>query len=187
MKVKKTNIEDILIIEPNIFKDDRGYFMEMHHQHRYDAFLSNRVFVQDNLSFSKRHALRGLHFQKKHPQAKLIQVISGEIFDVAVDIRQGSPTFGKWTGETLSETNRQQFFIPEGFAHGFCVLSETAHVSYKCTDIFYPEDDSGIVWSDPDIGIDWPITAPILSEKDQNLPTLSSLASEQLPIIDNNK
>ena len=185
MKIKKSNIEDILIIEPDVFEDDRGYFMEVHHQHRYYTFLSNRVFVQDNLSFSKKHTLRGLHFQKKHPQAKLIQVISGEIFDVAVDIRQGSPTFGKWTGETLSETNRLQFFIPEGFAHGFCVLSETAHVSYKCTDIFYPEDDSGIVWSDPDIGIDWPITAPVLSEKDQNLPTLSSLASEQLPIIDN--
>ena len=187
MKIKKSNIEDVLIIEPDVFEDDRGYFMEVHHQYRYYTFLSNRVFVQDNLSFSKRHALRGLHFQKKHPQAKLIQVISGEIFDVAVDIRQGSPTFGKWTGETLSETNRLQFFIPEGFAHGFCVLSETAHVLYKCTDIFYPEDDSGIVWSDPDIGIDWPITAPVLSEKDQNLPTLSSLASERLLIIDNIK
>jgi len=187
MKVKKTNIEDILIIEPDIFEDDRGYFMEMHQQQRYDGLLNNRVFVQDNLSFSKKHALRGLHFQNKHPQAKLIQVISGEIFDVAVDIRQGSPTFGKWEGETLSETNRLQFFIPEGFAHGFCVLSETAHVSYKCTDIYYPEDDNGIVWSDPDIGIDWPITAPILSEKDKKLPTLSSLASEQLPIIDHIK
>lgn len=187
MKIRKLHIKGVLIIEPDVFEDNRGFFMEIYHHRRVVEFLGDRLFVQDNLSFSKKHTLRGLHFQVKHPQAKLIQVISGEIFDVAVDIRQGSPSFGKWAGVTLSEKNRHQFFIPEGFAHGFCVLSKTAHVLYKCTDIYYPDDDSGILWSDPGINIDWPVKNPILSEKDKNLQTLSRLKPKQFPNIDSSK
>jgi dTDP-4-dehydrorhamnose 3,5-epimerase len=179
MNIKKLNIEDILLIEPDVYEDQRGFFMEVFHHNHYSQIMNHRNFVQDNLSFSKRHTLRGLHFQIKHPQAKFVQAISGEIFDVAVDIRKESPTFGRWIGEILSDQNRRQLFIPEGFAHGFCVLSETAHVLYKCTEIYYPEDDNGIVWSDPDIGIDWPIKDPILSEKDKHLPSLTSFQSKQ--------
>lgn len=179
MNIKKLNIEDILLIEPDVYEDHRGFFMEIYHHIHHAELMDGREFVQDNISFSKKHTLRGLHFQIKHPQAKFIQVISGEIFDVAVDIRKESPTFGRWIGEILSDKNRRQLFIPEGFAHGFCVLSETAHVLYKCTDIYYPEDDKGILWSDPDIGIEWPIKNPILSEKDKHLPSLSSFESEQ--------
>ncbi len=181
MKIKQLSIEDVLIIEPDVFEDNRGFFMEMYHHQRYSDFLKDCIFVQDNLSFSKKYTLRGLHFQVKHPQAKLIQVISGEVFDVAVDIRQDSPTFGQWVGAHLSDKNRHQFFIPEGFAHGFCVLSQTAHVLYKCTDMYFPEDDKGILWSDPEIDIDWPAKTPILSEKDKQLPRLSDMKPNELP------
>lgn len=173
MNIIKTSLEGVLIIEPNVFKDSRGFFMETYHEERYRQFGIDRIFVQDNLSYSVQGTLRGLHFQKKHPQAKLVQVITGEIFDVAVDIRQGSPTFGKWTGVSLSDQNQRQLFIPEGFAHGFCVMSETCHFSYKCSDFYAPDDEGGILWSDPDIGIEWLIKEPIISEKDKKHPRLS--------------
>ncbi|QTA85753.1 dTDP-4-dehydrorhamnose 3,5-epimerase [Desulfonema magnum] len=180
MNIITTSIEGILVIEPKVFKDNRGFFMETYQQHRYSEFGINHTFVQDNLSFSARGTLRGLHFQVTRPQAKLVQAITGEIFDVAVDIRPGSPTFGKWTGIHLSEQNKRQLFIPEGFAHGFCVLSEIAHFLYKCSDVYQPDDEGGILWSDPDIGIDWPVKNPVISDKDRKYPHLSDLLPEQL-------
>ncbi len=154
--------------------------METYQQDRYRDIGINKNFVQDNLSFSVKGTLRGLHFQIKHPQAKLVQVISGEIFDVAVDIRPGSPTYGKWTGIYLSEQTLTQVFVPEGFAHGFCVLSETAHFLYKCSDFYAPDDEGGILWSDPDIAIDWPIKDPVVSDKDRRHPCLSFMLPGQL-------
>jgi dTDP-4-dehydrorhamnose 3,5-epimerase len=185
MKIITTAIEGILIIEPNIFMDRRGFFLETYNQKRYNAAGIITTFVQDNLSYSLKNTLRGLHFQIKHPQAKLIQVISGEIFDVAVDLRSGSATFGKWTGIHLSDENRRQVFIPEGFAHGFCVLSESALFHYKCSDFYAPDDEGGIIWSDPDIGIEWPVENPIVSEKDNQYQKLSDLTAEQLPSFNN--
>ncbi len=167
MKIIKTLLEGVFIIEPKVFRDSRGFFMETYNQNRYRESGIHRIFVQDNLSCSVKGTLRGLHFQVKHPQAKLVQVITGEIFDVAVDIRPDSPTFGKWAGVYLSDQNRRQLFIPEGFAHGFCVLSETAHFLYKCSDFYAPEDEGGIIWSDPEIGINWPVNNPIISDKDK--------------------
>ena len=181
MKIITTSIEGILIIEPKTFEDNRGFFMETYNQKRYNASGINATFVQDNLSYSLKNTLRGLHFQIKHPQAKLIQVISGEIFDVAVDLRSGSATFGKWTGIHLSDENKRQMFIPEGFAHGFCVLSEFALFYYKCSDFYAPEDEGGIIWSDPDIGVEWPVENPIISEKDNQFQKLSGLTAEKLP------
>jgi dTDP-4-dehydrorhamnose 3,5-epimerase len=181
MKVETTALEGVIIIEPRIFKDQRGYFMETYHADRYRQTGFPRRFVQDNLSFSTRGTLRGLHFQRQHPQEKLVQAVSGEVFDVAVDVRPGSPTFGRWTGILLSEQNKRQVFIPAGFAHGFCVLSPTARFLYKCTDFYDPEDEGGIIWSDPTIGIAWPVKEPIISEKDRQFPRLSELSSEQLP------
>ena len=181
MNIITTSLEGVLIIEPRVFKDNRGFFLETYNQNKYQKSGIKRLFVQDNLSYSVRGTLRGLHFQIKHPQAKLVQVINGEIFDVAVDIRKGSSTFGKWTGIVLSDQNKRQLFIPEGFAHGFCVLSETAHFSYKCSDFYAPDDEGGIIWSDPDIGIEWPVKDPIISEKDKNYPRLCELLPEQFP------
>jgi len=181
MKIITTSIEGILIIEPKTFKDNRGFFMETYNQKRYTASGINSAFVQDNLSYSLKNTLRGLHFQIKHPQAKLIQVISGEIFDVAVDLRSGSATFGKWTGIHLSGENKRQMYIPEGFAHGFCVLSEFALFHYKCSDFYAPEDEGGIIWFDPDIGIEWPVENPIISEKDNQFQKLFDLTAEKLP------
>ena len=146
--------------------------METHHQARYAEAGLNRVFVQDNHSRSKKHVLRGLHYQLTQPQGKLVFVVAGEIFDVAVDIRKGSPTFGKWTGAYLSDENKQQIYVPEGFAHGFVVLSEFADVIYKCTDFYAPGDERGIYWADPSIAINWPIKDPILSDKDRECPRL---------------
>jgi dTDP-4-dehydrorhamnose 3,5-epimerase len=184
MKTIRTSIEGPLIIEPRVFEDQRGYFMETFHQERYDGSGISRVFVQDNLSFSVRGTLRGLHFQDQKPQAKLVQVIAGEIFDVAVDLRPDSNTFGSWVGVNLSDSNKRQLFIPEGFAHGFCVLSETVHFLYKCTDFYYPEGEKGILWSDPAIGIQWPIDSPIISEKDGSLPLLSEVHPDPEPFPD---
>ena len=181
MKIITTSIKGILIVEPKTFKDKRGFFMETYNQNRYNESGISATFVQDNLSYSLKNTLRGLHFQIKHPQAKLIQVISGEIFDVAVDLRPGSATFGKWTGVHLSDENRRQVFIPKGFAHGFCVLSEFALFYYKCSDFYAPDDEGGIIWSDPDIGIEWPVENPIISEKDKQYYKLSGLTAEQLP------
>jgi dTDP-4-dehydrorhamnose 3,5-epimerase len=180
MKVIATDIEDVLIIEPQVFQDGRGYFLETYHANRFKAVELNPAFVQDNLSLSVRNTLRGMHFQVTHPQAKLVQAITGEIFDVAVDIRSGSSTFGRWVGVYLSEQNKRQVFIPPGFAHGFCVLSDRAHVAYKCTAYYKPDDEGGILWSDPAIGIDWPISDPIISDKDNQLPCMNEIPPEKL-------
>jgi len=181
MNIITTSIEGVLIIEPTVFNDNRGFFMETYQNERYQKYGISRVFVQDNLSFSVHGTLRGLHYQIKRSQAKLVQVITGEIFDVAVDIRYGSSTFGKWTGAYLSDQNKRQLYIPEGFAHGFCVISKTAHFLYKCSDFYAPEDEYGIHWADPDIGIDWPVKNPIVSEKDRQNPKLCDLLPRQLP------
>ncbi len=182
MNIITTSIEGILIIEPQTFEDQRGFFMETYNQSRYVKAGVNKVFVQDNLSYSLKGTVRGLHFQIENPQAKLVYVITGEIFDVAVDIRPGSATFGQWTGIHLSDKNRRQLYIPEGFAHGFCVLSDTTHFFYKCSDFYAPKDEGGIICSDPDIGIRWPVENPTISEKDQQYPKLSDLTHGQLPI-----
>ncbi len=187
MKIIPTSIEKILIIEPDVFKDQRGFFMETYHQKRYQELGVNRVFVQDNLSFSRRGTLRGLHYQIQNPQAKLVQVISGEIYDVAIDIRAGSPSFGQWVGVHLSDKNNRQLFIPEGFAHGFCVLSDTALFSYKCSKLYAPDDESGILWSDSDLNIDWPIKTPTISDKDSQYPTLSDVEMNRLPVWENQR
>jgi len=175
MNLISTSLKGLLIIEPKVFEDNRGYFMETHHHERFQSAGFDGNFVQDNLSFSKKGTLRGLHFQITHPQAKLVQAITGKIFDVAVDIRSESPTFGKWSSALLSEENKRQLFIPGGFAHGFCVLSENAHVVYKCSDYYNPEDEGGILWSDPAVAIDWPVKDPALSEKDLQYPCLKDL------------
>ena len=180
MKALATTLEGLLILEPKVFEDERGYFLETYHAQRYRESGVAPCFVQDNLSFSQQDILRGLHFQISRPQTKLVHVISGEIFDVAVDIRPDSATFGKWAGIVLSEKNKRQLLIPAGFAHGFCVLSQTAHVAYKCSDFYNPADEGGIRWSDPDIGIDWPVKNPILSGKDSRLPYLADLTPDRL-------
>ncbi len=181
MQIQPTSLENALIIEPSVFKDDRGYFMESYQQERYRDAGIGCQFVQDNLSYSIQNTLRGLHYQYPFQQAKLIQVIKGEVFDVAVDIRVGSPTFGKWEGVRLSADNCRQFFIPEGFAHGFCVISEDAIFHYKCSQVYNLETEGGIAWNDPDIGIKWPIETPILSAKDQSFESLSAVSPGRLP------
>lgn len=183
MNVINTDIPDLLIIEPKVFGDQRGYFLETFQAERYKSAGILCDFVQDNLSFSAKGVLRGLHFQIKHPQAKLVQVLKGSVYDVAVDIRPGSPTFGKWVGIELSEDNHRQFFIPQGFAHAFCVLSDTALFNYKCSDYYNPHDEGGIIWSDPEIGIDWPMNSPVLSQKDSIYPKLSEIKPENLPVF----
>lgn len=183
MNVIKTDLPGVIILEPKVFGDQRGYFLETFQAERYRNAGVDRNFVQDNLSFSARGVLRGLHFQKRNPQAKLVQVLKGSVYDVAVDIRLGSQTFGKWTGVELSEDNHRQFFIPEGFAHAFCVLSDTALFSYKCSDYYRPDDEGGIIWSDPGIGIKWPIKDPVLSQKDSLYPRLSGIGPENLPVL----
>jgi dTDP-4-dehydrorhamnose 3,5-epimerase len=184
MKIIPTSLKEVLIIEPDVFADKRGFFMETYHQERYRNSGISQAFVQDNLSSSVKGTLRGLHYQIDQPQAKLVQVVSGEIYDVAVDIRKNSPTFGKWTGVHLSSETKRQLFIPEGFAHGFCVLSETALFLYKCSDLYAPGDEGGILWSDPAIGIEWPVTNPIISEKDNRLPCLSEIQPHRLPRVE---
>lgn len=152
----KADIDGLYVIEPTVFGDNRGYFMETYNHNDFKDAGLDMVFVQDNQSKSGKGVLRGLHFQKKHPQGKLVRVVSGEVFDVAVDIRKGSKTFGKWFGVMLSAENKKQFYISEGFAHGFLVLSDGAEFVYKCTDFYHPEDEGGIIWNDPGIGIKWP-------------------------------
>ena len=181
VRFTETSLPGVLIIEPQVFNDARGFFLETYHHGKYDEGGIGRAFVQDNHSHSQCGTLRGLHYQLGHAQGKLIYVVTGEIFDVAVDIRKGSPYFGKWVGVTLSAENKHQLYVPEGFAHGFCVLSKTADVFYKCTDIYSPVDEGGILWADPDIGIDWPVETPILSEKDGMYPKLSEVPEEFLP------
>jgi dTDP-4-dehydrorhamnose 3,5-epimerase len=182
MNIAPTSINDVLIIEPDVFEDKRGYFMEIYHPKRYRECGIWTDFVQDNLSFSVQSTLRGLHYQINQPQAKLVQVLVGRVFDVAVDIRYRSGTFGKWTAAYLSEENKRQMLIPEGFAHGFCVLSSTALVLYKCSDLYDPLNEGGILWCDPDIGIDWPVKDPIVSEKDRKNLCLSDLSPAKLPL-----
>jgi dTDP-4-dehydrorhamnose 3,5-epimerase len=181
MNIIPTALEGVWLIEPDVYSDHRGFFMETYHRKRYQASGIQAVFVQDNLSQSSRSTLRGLHYQIRRPQAKLVQVISGEIYDVAVDLRPESPAFGKWVGVFLSGENKKQLFIPEGFAHGFCVLSDTAFFSYKCSDFYAPDDEGGLLWSDPDLQIDWPVTHPLISKKDRGFPRLSDIPKEKLP------
>ena len=176
--VTKTHIDGLVVIEPKVFGDNRGYFMETYNKGEFDAAGLDMVFVQDNESRSKKGVLRGLHFQKKNPQGKLVRVLEGEVFDVAVDLRKNSLTFGKWEGVVLSAENKRQFYIPEGFAHGFVVLSETATFVYKCTRLYDPKDEGGLMWNDPAIGIKWPVGngfEPLLSEKDTKNPLLKDL------------
>lgn len=171
----------VVLIKPRVFPDDRGFFTETFHVDKYREAGIVRPFVQDNFSFSRRHVLRGLHYQRNRPQGKLVYVASGEIFDVAVDTRRGSPTFGQWEGHRLSGENHHQLYVPEGLAHGFVVLSEFAAVMYKCTELYSPADDTGLRWNDPDIGVAWPVKDPLLSPKDAVLPLLRDLPRESLP------
>lgn len=174
----KTKLQGVYIVESKVFGDDRGYFMEIYNKELFSEAGLNMSFVQDNESKSCKGVLRGLHFQKKHSQGKLVRVTRGEVFDVAVDLRSGSPTYKQWEGVILSEENKKQFYIPKGFAHGFLVLSDNAVFNYKCTDIYAPEYDGGVIWNDPDINIRWPlerIENIILSEKDKAQSKLKDL------------
>lgn len=179
MKFSETAIKGVYVIEPQVFGDDRGYFFESYRKNEFNSLGFNYDFVQDNQSKSCRGVLRGLHFQKKYPQAKLVRVVEGEVFDVAVDLRKNSPTYGKWIGVVLSSSNRKMLMIPRGFAHGFLVLSDTAIFSYKCDDYYHPEDEGGVLWNDPDINIEWPFVGNlILSDKDKKHPKLSECRTE---------
>jgi dTDP-4-dehydrorhamnose 3,5-epimerase len=180
MKIIQTSIPEVIIFIPPVFTDSRGYFLETYQQQKYAEAGILKPFVQDNQSYSTKNVLRGLHFQLRHPQAKLVRVTRGSVFDVAIDIRKNSPTFGKWHGEILSAENKKQLYIPENFAHGFCVLSDSAEFLYKCTDFYVPGDEAGLIWNDPQLAIDWPIDQPILSDKDAILPSLADVL-ELLP------
>ena len=176
MKINKTTLKDCLIIEPTVHSDDRGFFLEIHNHEEYSKKAGiTYQFVQDNHSRSRKNVLRGLHFQKDKSQGKLVRVVRGEIYDVALDIRPDSETFGLWESVVLTGENKKQFWIPPGFAHGFLVLSDIADVEYKCTDYYYPDKERSILWNDPDLGIDWPSRDPTLSEKDSKAPFLRDL------------
>jgi dTDP-4-dehydrorhamnose 3,5-epimerase len=183
VKFIPTEIPGVIIIEPDVHRDPRGFFLETYHEGKYAEGGIRGPFVQDNHSFSVRGTLRGLHAQRRHPQGKLVRAVDGEMFDVAVDIRRGSPTFARWTGVSLSGENFRQLYIPPGFAHGFCVLSERVHVEYKCTAFYDREDEFGVAWNDPDIGICWPVSTPALSAKDAGAPRLAEIL-ELLPGLD---
>lgn len=180
MNVIETPLPGVLVLEPRVFRDDRGYFLETYSRRRY-AELGLPEFVQDNLSFSRQGVLRGLHYQHPAGQGKLVSVAQGEVLDIAVDIRLGSPTFGKWHGVLLSAENQRQYWVPVGYAHGFVVLSETAVFSYKCTDYYTPSDEGSVLWSDPDLGIDWKVNHPILAPKDASAPRLAEIPPHRLP------
>ena len=175
MNIIKTKIKDLVIIEPKVFGDERGFFYEMFQAERYKAAGINADFVQDNRSRSTQGVLRGLHFQKNKPQGKLVSVTEGEVFDIAVDLRPHSDTFGQHEAVLLTGENKLQFYVPPGFAHGFCVLSETADFQYKCTDYYDPNDESGLLWNDPELAIHWPLNNPLLSDKDKIQPTFSEI------------
>ena len=176
MNVVKTKLHNCVIIEPKVFRDERGFFLETFKAERYAAHAGiNLLFVQDNHSRSSKAVLRGLHYQKTKPQGKLVRVVRGEVYDVAVDIRQDSPTFGQWESVILSEENKRQLWVPPGFAHGFLVLSDTADFEYKCTDYYDPSDEGSVLWNDPDLDIPWPIATPILSNKDASADRLVDL------------
>jgi len=185
MKVIETTIPGVLIIEPQVFGDERGFFMETWQQRRYaDAGVPER-FVQDNLAYSARGVLRGLHVQNPFAQGKLVQVLRGEVYDVAVDVRHGSPNFARSVGVRLSAANRRQFYVPEGFAHGYYVLSEDALFAYKCTDLYHAETQFSVRWDDPDLDLEWPLVAPpSLAGKDQDAPRLAEIPTARLPVYD---
>ncbi|MDH3590238.1 MAG: dTDP-4-dehydrorhamnose 3,5-epimerase [Planctomycetota bacterium] len=187
MKVTATDLPGVLLIEPDVFGDERGYFIETYRHARYAEHGIGARFVQDSLSRSKRGILRGLHMQWPHGQGKLVHVLEGCVFDVAVDVRRGSETFGRWTGHTLSEQNHYQLYIPPGFAHGFLVTSDDALFQYKCTDVYAPECELAIAWNDPDLAIDWPVAAPALSAKDRTAPRLRDIDPDRLPRADQTK
>jgi len=181
VNVIETKLPGVLIFEPKVFSDERGFFLETWSRKRYEEAGINGGFCQDNVSFSQKGTLRGLHFQNPQSQGKLVQVLSGEVFDVAVDIRVGSPTFGQWVGVTLSCDNHKQLYVPKGFAHGFCVTSETALFSYKCTDYYNASTENGIIWDDDDIGIDWPDVERVISDKDTGYTKLKEIDIKALP------
>lgn len=180
MKVFATDLEGVLVIEPQVHRDDRGFFAETYHAPRYAAAGVDATFIQDNHSRSVKDTLRGLHSQLERPQAKLLRVLRGAIFDVVVDVRVGSPTFKRWISVELSDENFRQIFVPVGFAHGFCVLSDVAEVEYKCSDVYQAGDELGLLWNDPEIGVQWPVTEPLLSPKDREGKPLSRLL-DRLP------
>lgn len=180
MNILNCDIPGLLIIEPKVFGDPRGFFFESWSERRYREAGIDATFVQDNFSLSRRGILRGLHFQNPNPQGKLVCVLQGEVFDVAVDLRRSSPTFGRWHGLNLSAENKRQFFIPPGFAHGFYVLSETALFHYKCTDYYAPQSELTLRWNDPDLGIEWPVRDPLLSEKDAKGISWRDIPAERL-------
>ena len=173
MRFIETELKNVILVEPDVHEDQRGYFFELYHERRYTEGGITSRFVQDNYSQSVRGTLRGLHYQLKKPQGKLIVVVEGAVFDIVLDIRRGSPTFGKWYGIELSSENKRQLYVPPGFAHGFCVLSKAAGVVYKCTSFYAPEDEHGIIWNDRAIGISWPVANPLLSLKDQSYKSLA--------------
>ncbi len=184
MKVENTKLSEVKVIIPNVFVDERGHFSETWNRVRYQEAGIAEEFVQDNLSYSKKNVLRGLHFQNPNAQGKLVSVLDGEVFDVAVDIRVGSPSFGQWVGVYLSSSNCKQLYVPPGFAHGFCVTSDHALFSYKCTDIYNKAAEHCIIWNDQDINIHWPISNPIVSDKDQDGVLLSLLGLSELPEVE---
>ena len=182
MKVVESRIPGVLVIEPRVFGDERGFFLESWQRERYAAHGIPGEFVQDNMASSRRGVLRGLHVQHPYAQGKLVQVIQGDVFDVAVDIRRGSPWFGRWVGVRLGGDNKRQFWVPPGFAHGYCVLSDEAVFAYKCTELYHPEAELSVLWNDPGIGIDWPLDGePILSRKDQEARRLDAIDPQRLP------
>lgn len=183
MKVIQTSLPGAVVIEPQVFGDARGFFYESYNQAKYADIGITAKFVQSNVSRSSKGVLRGLHYQWPNPQGKLVSVLEGEVYDVAVDIRRGSPTFGQWAGVMLTADNHRHFWIPEGFAHGFCVLSEYATFSYQCTALYDAKADAGVRWNDAALGIDWPISSPQLSEKDLRAPLLADISAERLPVF----
>ncbi len=184
MNVVKTSLPGVLQIEPKVFGDQRGFFIETYSEARYRKAGIDYDFVQDNHSRSSQSVLRGLHYQLQNPQGKLVRVVRGSVFDVAVDIRKGSPTFGKAAWTILSDQNNFQFFVPPGFAHGFCVISEYADFEYKCTDYYHPEDEGSVLWNDPSLQIPWPVVNPQLSEKDSKAQALEDIPDEKLPVYE---
>jgi dTDP-4-dehydrorhamnose 3,5-epimerase len=181
VKFVPTAIPEVIVVQPDVHRDGRGFFFEVYHAAKFRDGGIDVAFVQDNHSRSTRGTLRGLHAQRLHPQAKLVRVLDGEVFDVAVDVRRGSPTFLRWVGVTLTAENRHQLYVPVGFVHGFCVLSDTAEVEYKCSALYDPADEIGVTWDDPDLGVTWPTSAPVLSKKDAALPRLREI-EDRLPV-----
>ncbi|QAU24932.1 dTDP-4-dehydrorhamnose 3,5-epimerase [Dyella sp. M7H15-1] len=184
MKAVQTSLPGVLVVEPQVFEDSRGFFYESYHQAKYAALGIHAGFVQTNVSRSSRGVLRGLHYQWPHPQGKLVSVLEGEVYDVAVDIRRGSPTFGQWTSAMLTANNHRHMWIPDGFAHGFCVLSGHATFIYQCTTLYDSTADASICWNDAAIGIDWPMSEPLISAKDAKAPLLADVAANRLPLFE---